>query len=115
MFHEMCVYHTLPGRMPALHARFREAGVALWSRHGFRQVGIFTDWIGPDCANKLICLLAWESMSERDTKWRAFLADPEWLAACERGERDGRIVARCESSILRPTPYSGACSPLPSP
>ena len=107
MFYELRVYHCVPGRMPALHKRFETVTTRLFSKHGIRQVGYFTDYIGPDCSNKLTYLLAWESLAERERVMDTFLRDPEWIAARAEYEREyGPIVARVENSILAPTAYS---------
>ena len=55
---------------------------------------------------ELTYLLAWESLAERDQKWAAFQADPEWIAARTESEQDGPIVANIVNSILQPTAFS---------
>jgi hypothetical protein len=106
MLYELRVYHCVPGRLPALHARFAETTLKLWAKHGIRQAGFFTDYIGDNCNAKLTYLLAWQSLAERETRWNAFASDPEWIAARAASEKDGPIIARVEASILQPTPYS---------
>ena len=54
----------------------------------------------------LYYLLEWESLAERERKWNAFMADPEWQKARVETEKDGPIVARVTNEILAPTPYS---------
>lgn len=107
MYYELRVYHCVPGRLPALHKRFEAVTTRLFSKHGFRQIGYFTDHIGQNCNNKLTYLLAWESLDERERLMDAFLTDPEWLSARAEYEREyGPIVERLENSILAPTAYS---------
>jgi hypothetical protein len=105
MLYEMRVYYCLPGRLPALNKRFSEATLKIWERFGIRQVGFFTDYIG-DNNQKLTYILAWESLAERETKWNAFQADPEWQKKRAESEADGPIVAHLATSILAPTAYS---------
>ncbi|MCM0020569.1 MAG: NIPSNAP family protein [Tagaea sp.] len=106
MLYELRVYHCVAGRLPALHARFAETTLPLWEKHGIRQAGFFTDYIGDNCNAKLTYLLAWRNLAEREARWNAFASDPEWIAARAASEKDGPIVARVEASILQPTPYS---------
>jgi len=106
MIYEMRVYHCVPGRIPALHARFSKVTLKLWKKHGIRQVGFFTDIIGENCNAKLTYLLQWKDLAEREQRWNAFAADPAWVAARAESEKDGPIVARVENSILGPTAYS---------
>jgi hypothetical protein len=105
LIYELRVYHTLPGRMPALLNRFQNATLALFDKHGIRQAGFWTTVIGTS-NNELTYLLAWESMGERETRWNAFMADPEWQKARSDSEKDGMIVANVVSSFLQPTAFS---------
>jgi hypothetical protein len=54
----------------------------------------------------LYYLLEWEDLAERDKKWNAFQADPEWQEARAETEKDGPIVGHLTNYILTPTPYS---------
>jgi hypothetical protein len=105
MIHELRIYRTLPGRLPNLLARFQNHTLRIWEKHGIRQAGFWTTMIG-ESNNELTYLLAWESLAERETKWAAFMADPEWLAARNESEKDGPIVATLSSQILAPTAFS---------
>jgi NIPSNAP len=105
MIYESRVYTALPGRMPALLARFENVTLGFWEKYGIHQVGFFTTSIGPNSLD-LTYLLAWESLAERERKWNAFAADPEWLSARAKTEANGPIVAKVTNYILAPTPYS---------
>jgi NIPSNAP len=48
----------------------------------------------------------WEPLAEREKKWSAFQADPEWIAKRAESERDGAIVASVSNSFLQPTAFS---------
>ena len=74
-------------------------------KHGIRQAGFWTTVIG-ESNNDLTYLLAWESLAEREKRWGAFMADPEWIAARSDSEKDGQIVANISSSFLQPTAFS---------
>jgi hypothetical protein len=105
MIYELRVYHCLPGRMPALLNRFQNITLGLWQKHGVRQAGFWTTAIG-ESNNDLTYMLAWESLTERDQRWTAFVNDPEWQAARAETEKDGPIVASISNSILQPTAFS---------
>jgi hypothetical protein len=91
--------------MPALLKRFETVTLGIWARHGIRQAGFWTTAIG-ESNQDLTYLLAWESLAEREAKWTAFQADPEWIAKRAESERDGPIVATLSSAILQPTAFS---------
>jgi hypothetical protein len=105
VIYESRVYTALPGRLPALLARFENVTLGFWQTYGIRQVGFFTTAIGPQ-SQDLTYLLAWESLAEREQKWGAFQSDPEWIAARTASEADGQIVANIASMILTPTTFS---------
>ena len=105
MIHELRIYRCLPGRLPALLKRFETATLAIWERHGIRQAGFWTTLVGPS-NQELTYLLAWDSLAEREAKWNAFQADPEWIQKRAETEKDGQIVANIESSFLTPTAFS---------
>ena len=105
MIYELRIYTTIPGRMPNLQARFRDHTLRIWERFGIRQAGFFTTLVGPN-NNDLTYMLAWESLAERETKWNAFMADPEWMQARAESEKDGPINAQIASSFLVPTAFS---------
>src|SRR5271168_5599318 len=105
MIYETRVYRCLPGRLPALLKRFETITLKIWEKHGIRQAGFFTTLVG-ESNQELTYLLAWESLAERETKWNAFQADPEWHAARAKTEENGPLVAKVTNYILGPTPYS---------
>jgi len=105
VIYELRVYACIPGRLPALLKRFESTTLNLWKRHGIRPAGFWTVLIG-DGNNNLHYLLAWESLAEREQKWNAFQADPEWISARAESERDGQIIQNITSSILQPTAFS---------
>src|SRR5476649_2293181 len=73
--------------MPALLSRFENETLRIWEKHGIRQAGFWTTLIGKS-SQEITYMLAWDSMAEREKRWSAFLADPEWVAVVAKiGER----------------------------
>jgi hypothetical protein len=105
MIYEMRIYRCLPGRLPALLKRFETATLRIWERHGIRQAGFWTTLVG-ESNNDLTYMLAWESMAERETKWTAFMADPEWQQKRAESEKDGPILSNVQNAFLQPTAFS---------
>jgi hypothetical protein len=105
MVHELRVYHCVTGRLPDLLKRFDTVTLKIWDRHGIRQAGFWTVGIG-DSNQDLYYLIEWESMAERDEKWAAFQADPEWIAKRAEAEANGPIVDTITNQILIPTAFS---------
>jgi hypothetical protein len=59
-----------------------------------------------EAEKKLVYLVAYPSREAAERSWTAFRADPEWQAAKEASERDGKLAERIESVFLNPTDYS---------
>ena len=105
MIHELRIYHCMPGRLGDLNNRFANITLKIWEKHGIRQVGFWTVLIGPS-NHALYYMLEWESLAERETKWDAFIGDPQWQAKRAESEAQAIIVERIENQILVPTAYS---------
>lgn len=104
---ELRTYHVAPGKMEALHKRFREHTLGLFKKHGITSVGYWErlDKEGnPD--NKLTFLLAYPDRAAREASWKAFMADPDWQAAYKASEADGPLVTKVENPFLSATDYS---------
>ena len=104
MIYEMRVYRCVPGKLPALLNRFANITLKIWERHGIKQAGFFTTLVG-ESNQELTYFLAWESLADREKKWNAFQADPEWHRQARRdreGRRDRR--QRLESRCCRRRP-----------
>ena len=105
MIHELRVYYCVPGRLPNLLKRFDTITLKIWERHGIKQAGFWTTVVG-ESNQELFYLLAWESLADREKKWNAFQADPEWQSKRAETEKDGAIVANVSSQFLAPTAFS---------
>ena len=105
MIYEMRVYRCIPGRLPALLNRFATITLKLWEKHGIKQAGFFTTVVG-ESNQDLTYFVAWESLADREKKWAAFQADPEWIAKRAETEKDGPIVSNIVNQFLQPTAFS---------
>ena len=104
MIYEYRVYEAMPGKLPALNARFREVTIRLFEKHGLKVVGFWETVVGT--SNQLHYMLSFQNLGDRERAWAAFGADAEWQAARAASEKDGPLVARVQNSIWRPTDYS---------
>src|SRR5579863_4132347 len=105
MIYELRIYHCMPGRLPDLHRRFENVTLKMFEKHGIRQAGFWTVLIG-ESNHDLYYLLEWKDLAERDQRWNAFQADPEWIAARAETEKNGAILSHFSNAILAPTAYS---------
>jgi hypothetical protein len=105
-FFEQRIYITHPGKLDALHQRFRDHTNRLFQKHGMELIAYWTPVEGEDASNTLIYVLAYPDREARDKSWKAFLDDPEWKKAYEESHKAGPIVMKVESKFLTPTDYS---------
>ncbi|QDU22548.1 NIPSNAP family protein [Urbifossiella limnaea] len=103
--YEMRTYYSPPGKLDALHARFRDHTVKLFAKHGITNVGYFVPE-GENKDNKLVYFISFPDKAARDASFKAFAADPAWKAAAAASEKDGKILTKIESVFLTPTDYS---------
>jgi hypothetical protein len=104
MIYEYRAYYVMPGRMPDLQKRFAEVTLGLFNKHGIRVVGFWETVIGE--SNELVYICAYDDLAHRDRAWRAFMADPQWLAARQTTEANGPLVERVVNKIWKPTAFS---------
>ena len=95
------------GQADALLARFRDHTTPLFEKHGITSIGywVATDGDG-EPTETLIYLLAHASPEAAKESWAAFRVDPDWIAAREASEVDGRLAASVTSVYLDPTDFS---------
>ena len=105
MIYELRIYHCIPGRLPDLLDRFNTITLKIWEKHGIEQAGFWTTMVGTSNQD-LTYLLKWKSLADREDKWMAFSADPEWLKAKRNTEMHGQLVYTIENSFLQPTSFS---------
>jgi hypothetical protein len=103
---EIRTYHTLPGRLDALHKRFREHTMKLFEKHGMSNVGYWVPQDSPARETTLIYVISHASREAAKANWAAFIADPEWKTVADASQVDGKIIERIESVYMDATDYS---------
>jgi NIPSNAP len=101
---ELRVYDAMPGKLPALHDRFANHTMQLFTKHGIDNVAYWTDDVGT--SNRLVYMLGHADLGTREKGFAAFQADPVWQQARAESERSGPLVRVSRHSILRLTAYS---------
>ena len=107
--YELRTYTTEQGRLPALHARFRDHTCKLFEKYGMKNVVYLTpiDAEGKAVDNKLVYLLAHKNQAAAKASFDSFRQDPEWIAARAASEKDSKILSKPpESEFFAPTDYS---------
>ncbi len=97
--YELRTYTTNEGKLPNLHARFRDHTVGLFDKHGMESIGYWVPVDEPAASNTLIYVLRHESRDAAKASWRAFATDPAWQKVAKESELDGRILAKFPESV----------------
>ena len=101
---EWRIYEAMPGRLPDLHNRFANHTLRLFEKHGMANIGYWTEVFGT--SNRLVYMLGYPNLGDREKSWAAFQADPDWQRARAESEQNRTLVVKTYSRILRPTAYS---------
>ena len=105
--YELRVYHTYPGKLDGLLARFRDHTMTIFERHGMKNVGYWTPIAEPEKGKTLYYIISHESRDAATENWKAFRDDPDWKKVREESEKDGMLLAKPPESVyMKPTDYS---------
>ena len=104
MIYESRIYKAVPGKLPAINARFANHTIDFFAEFNIGMLGFWNDEIG--ASNQLTYILSFDSMGDREEKMGAFGAHKPWLEVRAETESDGPLVAQVINSFMRLTPYS---------
>jgi hypothetical protein len=103
--YELRFYVANPGKLSALHDRFRNHTLKLFEKHGIENI-IYWDVVkgdksdGDKAENTMVYIIAHKDEAARDASWKAFRDDPDWKKAAEESEKDGKLLAQAPVVIL---------------
>jgi hypothetical protein len=105
-YFELRIYTAAPGKMDALHKRFREHTLRLFEKHGIKNVGYWTA-VDEKHVGRLYFILAYPNQESRDRMFaEGFAKDPEWVKVAAESQKDGKLLDSVEQVFLMPTDYS---------
>ncbi len=106
---QLMIYHTLPGKAPALESIFRDVS-KLQAKHGLNAVG---NWVpeenDPVWENTFVYLLDHPSREAAEANWNALHADPEfqpYFKAAAPLIQQANGIYQVDLVYMRPTDYS---------
>ena len=101
-YFEMRTYHCNEGKRPDLIKRFQDHTVRLLEKHGIENIAYFVPTDPSN--NSLTFILAYPDQPSRDVRWNNFANDPEWTAAQQKSEANGKLVAKVEQVFMNMAP-----------
>jgi NIPSNAP len=75
---ELMIYHTVPGKMPALESIFHDVA-KLQTKYNLDVVGYWVPNEDPAWKNRFVYLVVHPSREAAEANWRALHVDPEFL------------------------------------
>jgi hypothetical protein len=102
---ELRIYHTVPGKLPALEARFRDTTSKLLAKHDLKVVGYWVSEDAPAGNDTFIFMLEHASREEAKKNWAAFVADPAFQEMI-KAEQAEKLVEKIDTTFMRPTDFS---------
>lgn len=106
MVYELRTYWAADGKLDALHARFRNLTMGIFSRLNMQVVGFWTPAPRTAESGDLIYIMAFPDKDSIAAAWDAFRADPEWQAGRAASEVDGKLTAKVTSVVMESTDYA---------
>lgn len=103
---EIRTYTAEPGKLDALHARFRDHTVQIFKKHAMHNVAYFAPTDEPLSKNTLIYILSFPSRDAAKKSWDDFRKDPEWQSVQKESEANGKLVTKVDSVFAETTDYS---------
>ena len=104
---EMRTYTAAPGKLAALHSRFRDHTLRLFEKHGMQNIGYWVPADPPNSENTLTYIIAHKDREAAKASWAGFGADPDWQKVRKESMADGvSLTTKVESVFLNPTDYS---------
>ena len=101
---QLLVYHSVPGKVPALEARFRDAS-GLMAKHGLNVVGFWVPNDKPAWNDTFVYLVAHSNREEAKKNWDAFHADPRFQKYVKAEDAE-KLIDKVDSTYMRPTDFS---------
>jgi len=106
MIYELRTYWAAPGKIEALHRRFRTLTLGIFQRYNMEVVGFWTPAPATTETGDLVYILRFPDETAKIAAWNAFQNDPDWVAGKTASEVNGKLVDRLTSVLLNPTDYS---------
>ena len=102
---ELRIYHTAPGKLPAMESGFRDTYSKLFAKHDLQVVGYWVPEGAPAWDNTFVYLVAHASREEAKKNWNAMLADPQTQEAI-KSEEASKLVEKIDRMYMRSTDFS---------
>jgi hypothetical protein len=102
---ELRIYHTAPGKLPAVESGFRDTYSKLFAKHDLQVVGYWVPEGKAPWDDTFVYLVAHSSREDAEKNWDAMFADPKTQEAI-KAEAAEKLVEKVDVTYMRPTDFS---------
>lgn len=106
MIYEIRTYWAAPGKLNALHNRFRSLTLGLFKKHQMEVIGFWSPAPTTPESGDLVYILRFQDEAAKNAAWERFGKDQNWITGKAASEVDGSLVVKVASQLLSPTDYS---------
>lgn len=103
---QLRIYTCYDGRIDNLIARFKDHTQELFERQGLKNYPYWLTSEKEGGQSKLVYLLGHEDQAAFEAAFQRFLKDPDWVAARDASEADGKIVEKVDATFFKTLPFS---------
>lgn len=110
MIYEVREYVPVAGRLGDVIDLFKSAVVPLFRKHEMELVNVGFTTLGDHSFNELIYTMRFRDLGELESKWAAFIHDPEWNAAFSEREKTGPLYQAIRRRVTDSGPFDALLS-----
>ncbi|MFE3998386.1 NIPSNAP family protein [Nocardioides sp. YIM B13467] len=105
MIYEVREYVPTAGRLGDVVDLFKTEVVPLFKKHEMELVHVGFTTLGDNSFNELIYTMRFRDLAELETKWAAFIKDPQWDAAFSKREKSGPLYQAIRRRVTDAGPF----------
>lgn len=105
MIYEVREHVPVPGRLGDVIDLFKNEVVPLFRKHEMELVHVGFTTLGQNSFNELIYTMRFHNLAELESKWAAFIQDPEWDAALSQREKTGPLYQAIRRRVTDGGPF----------
>ncbi|MCW2846312.1 MAG: family containing protein [Marmoricola sp.] len=105
MIYEVREYVPVAGRLGDVIDLFKTEVIPLFHKHEMELVHVGFTTLGDNSFNELIYTMRFRDLAELESKWAAFILDPEWNAAFTEREKTGPLYQSIRRRVTDGGPF----------
>lgn len=105
MIYEVREYVPVAGRLGDVIDLFKTEVVPLFKKHDMELVHVGSTTLGDNSFNELIYTMRFRDLAELESKWAAFIQDPQWDAALSEREESGPLYRAIRRRVTDAGPF----------